>query len=62
MPKTFKRTSLPTIIKYNGVAYEMNAEYSSRYGQGQLFPTCKHIRVHVLSAKAKGKKDLHGNL
>jgi len=62
MARTFKRASLPTVIKYNNVEYGMNAEYSSLYGQGKLFPTCNHIRVHVLSTHAKGKRDLHGNL
>lgn len=62
MAKIFNRTSLPTVVKYNNVTYAMNAEYSSLYGQGKLFPTCKHIRVHVLASQAKNKKDLHGNV
>lgn len=62
MAHTFKRASLPTSIKYNNVTYAINHEYSSLYGMGKSFPSCDHICVHVLSTRAKGKRDYHGNL
>ncbi len=59
MAATFNRASLPEKIVYNGRTYKVNYEYSSLYAQGKLFPVCNHVRVHVLSARLKGKRDFH---
>jgi hypothetical protein len=48
--KTFNRTFLPDLIKYNGKDYIFNGKAK----------TDKSIRVLVLSRNLRGKTDLHG--
>lgn len=68
--KTFKRTSLPESITYNGEIYTQNARIS-----GSMIASCtkpekviealrttgrKGVVVEVLSSRLKGKTDWHG--
>ena len=67
---TFKKTSLPEEIKYNGETYTHNATISGSMGASNTNPRKtieavkstgkKAVLVEVLSRNLKGKKDLHG--
>lgn len=68
--KTFKRTSLPEEIKYNGETYRQNSTITGGMMASNTRPEKvidalkstgkKGILVEVLSSKLKGKTDLHG--
>lgn len=68
--KTFNRTSLPEIIKYNNLEYKVNADESALLMQGiSLSNYVKTMQLagfsvvicNVLSRNLKGKTDLHKN-
>ena len=68
--KTFKRTSLPEEIKYNGERYTHNATISGAMTASNTSPqktieavksTCKKaVLVEVLSRNLRRRTDLHG--
>lgn len=59
--KTFNRASLPDVIKYNGKEWVIDEKNSMRHSLRQLTDLKPYIKVCVLSARLKGKRDLHGN-
>lgn len=59
--KTFNRASLPDVIKYNGKEWVIDEKNSMRHNTGQLTDLKAYIKVCVLSARVKGKRDFHGN-
>ena len=65
--KTFKRTSLPESITYNGKTYKCDFKASGAICGKKVFDLVslglehkKVVVVNVLSKNAKGKRDLFG--
>ena len=59
--KTFKKTSLPKQLNYQGQIFEMNASLTYHYN-GIKKPDTKRktVAVHVLSTNLKNRMDFHG--
>ena len=61
--KTFKRTSLPEQINYNGKVYEVNIELSIWYSIDKTNKLPQDaIKVEVLSRKLKSSTDIYNRL